>query len=136
MSIAPAGHLCRFGQLRAWCGLPERTLRDIAETGRLGGAALWPGGKRFYLREIAGHVLLGAPFPVSPYGAEPLPALLRLADVLEWTGLHEDQFRWAEERLAIGRALRPGGKQLYAKHLIRAAFFAPLLPAWWQQERN
>lgn len=126
----PAANLLRFGQLRAWCALPERTLRDIAATGKLGGAELWPGGRRFYLKAVAAHVLFGAPVSPSPFAPEPIPELLRVRDILDWTGLTEDQFRWAEQHSIAGHlVLRPGAKRLYPKILIRRNFFERLLPA-------
>lgn len=126
----PAANLLRFGQLRQWCGLNERALLDLVADGKMGGAALWPGGKRFFLRTVARHVLFGAPLPSCLFGAEPEPELLRVYDVLTWTGLREDQFRWAERHLPPGLTLltAAGGKRLYRKHAIRAHLFVPLLP--------
>ena len=130
---APAAQILRFAQLRAWSGLPERTLGEIIATGTLGGASLWPGGRRYFLREVARHVLLAAPLPASPFGAEPEPELLRICDVCAWTGLTEAQFRWIESHgLAAGRTLRPNGKRLYVKAHLRTVLFHPLLPAHWR----
>jgi hypothetical protein len=128
----PAANLLRLSAVAEWAALPERTVRDFAADGRLGGAALWPGGRRYFLREVVRTVLFGAPLSPCPFGAEPVPELLRVFDVLEWTGLREPQFRWAERHgVAGGQTLHPNAKRLYPKHQIRAVFFAPLLPAAW-----
>lgn len=128
----PAANLLRFGEVLDWIELPERALLEIVATGQLGGAALVPGGRRFYLREVCRHVLFAAPFPSSPFGAEPQRPLLRIAEVLAWTGLHEEQFRRLERRgLALGQPLTPAGKRYYRKDLIRSQLFTPLLPTSW-----
>lgn len=128
----PAANLLRFGEVRDWTGLGERTLSEIIGTGSLGGAVLWPGGRRFFLREVCRHVLFAAPLPSLPFGSEPEPELLRVCDVLAWTGITERQFRWIERHgLTGGRTLRPTAKRHYPKAIIRAQLFTPLLPVGW-----
>lgn len=133
----PTANLLRFGEVLEWTGLSERTLSDIAAGGTIGGRALYAGGRRYFLRGVCAHVLLGHPLSSLPFGPEPEGELLRVCDVLGWTGLHEKQFRWAERHgLGGGRAITPGGKKLYPRVLIRAQFFTPLLPSGWRQTSN
>lgn len=129
----PAANLLRFGDVLGWTGLSEWTLGEIITTGQLGGAALWPGGRRFFLREVCRHVLFAAPLPSLPFGTEPEPELLRVCDVLAWTGLTEKQFRRIERHgLGGGRPfIRANAKRHYPKAAIRAHLFTPLLPTSW-----
>jgi hypothetical protein len=131
---SPGSQLLRFGELLTLAGLSEWTLRQIIATGALGGAPLWPGGHRYFLRSVADHVLFGLPLPSCPFGLEPKPCLLRRADVLAWTGLREKQFRriMAHGLLAGETSrTRAGGKTHFRKAIIRTALFMPLLPQSW-----
>lgn len=126
----PAANLLRYGDLLEWSELGERALCGLIATGSLGGAELWPGGRRFYLREIARHVLFAAPLPSLPFGPEPEAELLRLWDVLAWTGLHKDQWRRIKAH-GFPRVTLSGGHCHYRRHEIRTRVFHPLLPASW-----
>ena len=81
--------LIRISALSKETQLTARKLRHIAA---LGGAELWPGSRKWFLRSQADHVLSGRPLSSGPYGVLPSQPLLYRAQVCEWLGLTDSQY--------------------------------------------
>ena len=119
--------LLRITDLSTLAGLCPRKLREVAG---LGGAALWPGGRRFYLRPVAEHILHGCPLS-NPFGAEPRLPMLHRAQVREWLGLTDSQLdhllTHTDEAKLCFRATA-NSQRLFRTHRLRE-LLTPLCPA-------
>lgn len=123
--------LIRIAALATETKLPARKLRIIAG---LGGAELWPGSRRWYLRSIADHVLHERPLSFGTYGELPAQPLLHRAQTCDWLGITDDQFTHMLRHLpkpalqAVCLPILTCKKRMYRRDSITIHILAKLLP--------